>query len=122
MGEFGVQAKHANDQQNEEYVGLNDSGEEFLPPGKFKLDEFVVLQRKFQRRSVEASDFPPAQSTQQLIPVARDEVDEVPFEGLFRRKRARLGDRGFRELGVAATLFREAAQKSSGIVVQFAAQ
>src|SRR5262249_55874002 len=69
MGKFGVQAENANDQQDEEYVGLNDSGEEFLPPGQFKLRQGVVVQGQLCRFSVEARDFAAVQGMQEFVSV-----------------------------------------------------
>src|SRR5215471_5229178 len=122
MSKFGVQAENANDQQDEEYVGLNDSGEEFLPPGQFKLRQGVVVQGQLCRFSVEARDFAAVQGMQEFVSVGHDHIDQVGVQRLFCGECPRLSDGGLRKFGIAAAFFGETTQEGSGIVVQFAAE
>ena len=45
VGKFGVQAENAEDQQDEENVGLDDAGKKFLAGGKFKRDTQWICER-----------------------------------------------------------------------------
>src|SRR5579864_9622228 len=100
MGEFGVEAEDADDQEHEEHVWLDDTRKELLTAGKFKGCEPGVGKRKFCFAAIESRDLTAIELAQQAVGRGSDEVDELAVEGFFVGKGFGVSDGGFRECGV----------------------
>src|SRR4051794_713787 len=111
MREFGVETEHANNQQDEENVGLDDARKKLLSRGELKRHTQRVRERKLHLRAVKASDFASIKLAQQIILGIGDEIDELALQRFLFCESFGFGDRGLRQRRIAAALFREAAQK-----------
>src|SRR6266478_8376124 len=121
MGEFGVQAENAEDEKDKENIRLDDAGEKFLTRGQLEGYAHGIGERELDFGAVEASDLAAIELAEKVVLGIGDEIDELAFEGLFFGKSFGVGDRRFRQRGIAATLFGKAAQEGLSIVGDFAA-
>src|SRR5262249_43704353 len=111
-----------NNEQYEENVRLHNAGEEFL--ARRELESFAVrlAQNELRLAAVESCNFAAVQLAQKVIGRTSNEVDEIAVERFFLGKRSRLGNRGLRQLWVAAAFPRIAAKECHGIVVDLLSQ
>ncbi len=102
MGEFGVQAENTEDEKDEENIGLDDAREKFLSSGKLEGYAHGIGERELDLGAVEASDLTAIKLAEEIVFGIGDEIDELAVEGLFFGKGLGVGDRRFRQRGIAA--------------------
>src|SRR6266849_8138492 len=77
VGEFGVQAENAEDEEDKENIGLDDAREKFLPSGELEGHVHGIGERKLDLGAVEASDLTAIELAEEIVFGISDEIDEL---------------------------------------------
>ena len=116
MRELGVQAEHANQQQDEKRVGLDDACEKALSRGHRQSGDLRTRQRELGRPPAKTRDRAAVQFSEQRLAGVGDQIAQSAIHGFPFGERLRISDGGFGQRDVAAAALGIAAQVGGGVV------